>query len=81
MDTVGAFEAKTHLAALLERVAHGETFTITRHGTPVAKLVPADEDTWQPRRAAVDRLKNFVKQHNLTLGGLDWRELRDEGRK
>lgn len=32
MGTVGAFEAKTHLAALLDRVAKGEKITITRHG-------------------------------------------------
>jgi prevent-host-death family protein len=40
MDTVGAFEAKTHLAALLDRVARGERITITRHGIPAAVLVP-----------------------------------------
>ncbi len=36
MDTVGAFEAKTHLSDLLDRVERGERFTITRHGKPVA---------------------------------------------
>src|SRR3982074_3398007 len=36
METVGAFEAKTHLAALLDRVAKGEKITITRHGVPAA---------------------------------------------
>jgi prevent-host-death family protein len=42
MDTtVGAYEAKTHLAALLDRVESGETLTITRNGRPVARLVPA----------------------------------------
>ena len=41
MDTIGAFEAKTHFSSLLERVAQGESFTITRHGKPEAKLVPA----------------------------------------
>ena len=40
MDTVGSFEAKTHLSALLDRVARGEKFTITRHGIPAALLVP-----------------------------------------
>ncbi|MBD0274797.1 MAG: type II toxin-antitoxin system prevent-host-death family antitoxin [Acetobacteraceae bacterium] len=39
--TVGAYEAKTHLAALLDRVENGETLTITRNGRPVARLVPA----------------------------------------
>ena len=43
METVGAFEAKTHLAALLDRVAKGEKITITRHGIPAAVLVPVAE--------------------------------------
>ena len=43
MESVGAFEAKTHLAALLDRVAKGERITITRHGVPVALLVPVVE--------------------------------------
>jgi len=43
MDTIGAFDAKTHLAALLDRVAKGESITITRHGVPAAKLVPVGE--------------------------------------
>lgn len=37
--TLGAFDAKTHLSALLDRVEAGETITITRHGRPVAQLV------------------------------------------
>jgi prevent-host-death family protein len=40
MQTVGAFEAKTHLAELLDRVSRGETIIITRHGVPAARLVP-----------------------------------------
>jgi prevent-host-death family protein len=35
MATVGAYEAKTHLAQLLERVGQGERITITKHGVPV----------------------------------------------
>jgi len=38
--TVGAFEAKTHLSELLTRVESGEQVTITKHGRPVARLVP-----------------------------------------
>ena len=37
---VGAYEAKTHLPELLEKAEAGEEFTITRHGSPIAKLVP-----------------------------------------
>ena len=40
MATVGAYEAKTHLSALLDRVVAGERIVITRHGVPVAALVP-----------------------------------------
>ena len=39
-ESVGAYEAKTHLPRLLERVSRGERITITRHGVPVAELVP-----------------------------------------
>ena len=42
--TVGAFEAKTHLSSLLQRVESGEVVTITKHGRPVARLVPIETD-------------------------------------
>jgi len=42
-NTVGAFEAKTHLSDLLQRVEAGERITITKHGRPVANLVPISE--------------------------------------
>ena len=40
MAEIGAYDAKTHLPKLLERVEKGERFVITRHGKPVAELVP-----------------------------------------
>ncbi|HEX8312031.1 MAG TPA: type II toxin-antitoxin system prevent-host-death family antitoxin [Chthoniobacteraceae bacterium] len=40
VQEIGAFDAKTHLSALLERVASGESFTITKRGMPVAELRP-----------------------------------------
>lgn len=59
MSTVGAFEAKTKLAELLDRVASGETITITRHGKAVAKLVPAGVDAEERarRRALIEEIK------------------------
>ena len=41
MVAVGSFEAKSHLARLLERAQKGEEIVITKHGTPVAKLTSA----------------------------------------
>ncbi len=78
METVGAFEAKTHLSALLERVAQGETFTITRHGKPVAQLVPVERRDPDRIRATIKRMREIAA--GQTLGG-DWREFRDAGRK
>lgn len=37
---VGAHEAKADLGSLLERARRGETTTISKHGVPVARLVP-----------------------------------------
>ena len=80
MDTIGAFEAKTHFASLPERVARGATVTITRHGMAVARLVPVESAPDRASRAqAIARIKEIGRRH--TLGGLDWRKLRDEGRR
>ena len=77
--TIGAFEAKTHLSELLERVEKGEVVTITRRDRPVARLVPIESDTRDRAARAVARLR--VLRQGATLGGVDWRELRDAGRR
>lgn len=41
MREIQSSEAKAHLTQLLSEVERGESFTITRHGRPVAQLVPA----------------------------------------
>lgn len=79
MNSIGAFEAKTHLSSLLEQVSKGETVVITRHGNAVAKLVPADQASDKQKRGeAIRRLKAFGQQNSLK--GLDWKSLRDDGR-
>ena len=79
MKTVGLFEAKTHLSALIEGVARGETVTITRHGTPVARLVPATDASAKPPRDIVTEMKKLRK--GVTLGGLSIKDLAHEGHK
>jgi prevent-host-death family protein len=56
MDTVGAYEAKTHLSRLLERAAKGETITITKHGVPVAVLGPPPSERKMTPAEAMDAL-------------------------
>lgn len=78
--TVGAYEAKTHFSALLKKVEAGEETTITRHGTPVARMVPIKkEHTVEERRAAIERIMELNK--GLSLGGLKIRDLINEGRR
>lgn len=79
MTTVGAFEAKTHLSALLDRVENGERVTITRHGTPVAMLVPVNRTTSQAYAEAADRLRAL--RRGVSLGDLSLRSLVVEGRR
>lgn len=70
MSEIGAYEAKTHLPQLLERVQKGERFVITRHGRPVAELVPvAGRDEALIRQAIQDVRKQrdaFARQ-GITL--------------
>jgi prevent-host-death family protein len=58
--TVGAFEAKTKLAELLDKVEAGETITITRRGTAVAQLVPVRVlDERERQKALVEEIKRW----------------------
>lgn len=80
MQTIGALEAKTHLAALLDRVAKGEKITITKHGIPAAVLVPVIET--QPKLshreivAGMRALRRRVKPDKMST-----REMVEEGRR
>jgi prevent-host-death family protein len=77
--TVGAYEAKTHLSRLLEAVAKGETITITKHGAPIAMLVPPPEARRANVRAVIDAMRQFRK--GKSLGGITIRELIEQGRR
>jgi prevent-host-death family protein len=78
--TVGAYEAKTHFSELLDRAAAGEEITITKHGHPVARLIPMQPGkSVESRRAAIEKWKQRSK--GLSLGGLKIRDLIEEGRR
>ena len=78
MRRIGSYEAKTHLPRLLDEVARGETITITKHGVPVAVLIPPVESSTAGVRDAVAGLRDFRRTHDLR--GVTIRELIDEGR-
>ena len=78
MESVGSFEAKTHLSELLERVSAGESITITKHGTAVAMLVPIRSGRRDPQKAAA-KIRELRKGNRL--GGISIRELIGAGRR
>ncbi len=79
MIEVGTFEAKTHLSALLEKVSQGQEVLITKRGEPIARLVPAQRSDRTQVAATIDTLFEFRK--GMKLDGLDWKALRDTGRR
>lgn len=86
MNEIGAFQAKNTLGTLLDRVERGEEIVITRHGKPVARLVPTvsriDPDQCA---AAFERIRSRARQlQREKPARTDWpslKKLRDEGRR
>lgn len=82
--SIGAYDAKTRLSELLDRVEKGEQIVITRHGKPIARLVPEGSYDKAAAHAAVARLRALGKE--LAARGVNFtdeeiRALRDEGRR
>jgi prevent-host-death family protein len=82
MKEIGAFEAKNTLGSLLDRVEQGEEIVITRHGKPVARLIPSSGGINSGQaQAAARRIRSRATQ--LKAGPFDWESLkaeRDAGR-
>ena len=61
MKKIQASTAKAQFAELLDEVERGETVVITRHGKPIARIVP-DEDARKERvRRAIEGIKELRK--------------------
>lgn len=78
---IAASEAKAKFSELLERVQHGESFSITLHGEEAAKLLPAKRSSREEIQVLIKRIKtsrstlNVPGQKRLTI-----KTLIDEGR-
>ena len=82
--SVGAHEAKTNLGQLLDRVEHGEVIVITRHGAPIARLVPF-EDRFNRAQvaenlAALDAIAGRIEARGVALSQVDIKNAIDDGR-
>ncbi len=82
MANIGAYEAKTRFSELIERAEKGERFTITRHGKPVAEIVPIRRHDPERAREGFTQLRALAA--TVDLGDLTWEDLkkmRDEGKR
>ena len=77
MIQVGAYEARTHLSRLLERVRKGEQVVITKYNVPVAKLVPVDFVPDEDITDTIAQIRRF--RVGKRLHGAQIRELIEEG--
>lgn len=82
MITVGAFEAKTKLSELLDRVERGEEVVITRHGKPVARLVgDQTSEKAEKLKAEFARIRERLRAEGVSFTREEIIELRDKGRR
>ena len=80
MREVQASEAKAHLPQLLDAVERGETIVITRHGRPIARIVPEA----QRRQEEIDRAIAGIEGLRRRTGKIGVEELlaaRHEGHR
>jgi prevent-host-death family protein len=87
MESIGLFEAKTHLSELVARAEQGEEVIITRHNKPVAKIVPIRDvspELYQQRLDALAGLQAIGREIEKRGGPITVEEIlawRDEGRR
>jgi prevent-host-death family protein len=80
MRQIQASEAKTKFLQLLDDVERGDTLIITRHGKPIARLVPEQERRQAEIEWALKQIKKLrSRQERVTIAEI--LSARDEGRK
>jgi prevent-host-death family protein len=79
MERIGIYDARSKLSELIERVQSGEEVVLTRHGEPVARLVPEKRRQKRSRAATVARIRALARK--LDIRDIDIRKLIEEGRR
>lgn len=79
MREIGSYELKTHLAEVLDAVEQGESVLVTRHGKPIARLLPNAVAEREDVSTAVEALLAFPRTR--LPKGVTVRSLIEEGRR
>jgi prevent-host-death family protein len=84
-STLGAFDAKTHFSKILEWVAKGKEFVVTKHGKPIARISPAIDNSQAAEQALIEKRRAamaWIKANPIKLAeGQTVHDLIAEGRK
>jgi prevent-host-death family protein len=79
MQCIGTYELKTHLSEVLDAVEHGQTVIVTRHGKPIARILPSDAAEREQVSQAVQSLLSFPRTR--LPKGVTIRSLIEQGRR
>ncbi len=79
MGAYSVAEAKAHLSEILKQVEAGKKVTITKHGRPIATIVPVNKEAKRPINwAAIEALRQTLPRSRTSAAKLV-REMRDAG--
>lgn len=86
MQTVSVAQAKSQFSSLLHSVELGQEVVVTRHGKPVARLVPEtgvaiSQTMGADESQVLDQLAQARQRLSAVVEFADWKTLRDEGRR
>ncbi len=76
--SISASDANRNFSSLLRDVRDGETFVVTSHGKPVARIVPTDQDQAVTSVARELLFKRLRAQPALNAGPWSRDELYDD---
>jgi prevent-host-death family protein len=60
MQTIQASEAKTKFLSILDQVERGATVIVTRHGKPIARIVPDESISTASEIARRERVREAI---------------------
>lgn len=79
LKQVSTFEAKTHLSKMIVKVEHGESFTITKRGKPVAQIIPYKAES---KEVNYSELVDSIKKIRTKIkGSINLKQMKESGRK
>jgi prevent-host-death family protein len=79
MQTIQASEAKTKFLSILDEVERGASVIVTRHGKPIARIVPEVEIDRERVERAMQSIRE-IRQRTKPVSIQEILAMRDEGR-